>query len=472
MSEERLLPPPFSISATPERGSNPRLFRPKELREVVFPEIGMVMYPLFWVKYSLYLDRKSFDLSSQNNLFLWAEKENETYPEESLLYYSLLSEYYSKEEDKNSIAVGSRAAKGWLFKQDFYERIINGLERYCRNPTDFNYQSFIDEVFHSDFKTDCSRSNVKLDGIVKSELERADVESEDDYKDQMKLAVEHFVESVAKAFSQTGKSGKNVIGPNINFVQKILLTEESQPKNLVNVSFDFTREEAVELLNSLQSTEKGRYLLKSIVLVSYFDPTSHEDKYMRKKMRKISEVYSKTSNFMDRVRSKFSEFEFNPLITERLEQTAFYWELNFFLADGEDIARNFLHDRKKVTKKKLKEHLRNSDRRSVRYIDSFIEKLDQKRWKNYLSKLIRQFEGKDEDLEQYFSKLLTDLERKTDLVEIFLDLLEEQGTIERSSENLFRVVGSYSEESSTASFYGINQMIGWTRTILRGMDNE
>ena len=83
------LPDNFFISAVPNRRELSKLFRPKELREFVFPEFGMIMYDLFWVKYTLYLIKEGYVPWTQNYLFFGAEKGGQIDVTKSVLYFSI-----------------------------------------------------------------------------------------------------------------------------------------------------------------------------------------------------------------------------------------------------------------------------------------------------------------------------------------------------------------------------------------------
>lgn len=69
-----LLPEHFYVTGIPKKRKLPKLFRPKELRHYVFPELGMIMYPLFWVKYTLFLIKEGYVPWEQKHLFFWGKR--------------------------------------------------------------------------------------------------------------------------------------------------------------------------------------------------------------------------------------------------------------------------------------------------------------------------------------------------------------------------------------------------------------
>ncbi len=482
MPEERLLPHPFYLSATKKRGENPKLFRPKELREYVFPGIGLVMYDLFWVKYSLHLKlNKNYDLTEQNRLFLWAEKDGKKEPEESVLYYSLLSRYLSQITEIKDVSVGKIAARGWLFKRKWKNKILRGLKRFAKKPEEFDFEDFVESAFSSEFKTKCKRKEVDLVEILRAVME-ANPPTSNNTEERVKEVISSFVKGVERVFREDEKlhgvnNNEVVIGPNIDFTEKVLgEVEDASLEPLANTNFRFRRKEVEAFIQALSLTQKGEYLLRSFVLIAYFDPLSNDNDSIKGKLRRVSDIYRKDDSFTDQAAGKFRGITLPESILGELEESCFFWALNFFLGDGEDIARKLLNEKREEEKstlstKDVEEYFQRSDNFRVNYIREIYKRLKQ-RWEGELSNLIENLRRKGESGVADYLELLSDcLEKNLEIEKTFLKLLNNQGTIEKEADDLHIVVNPYSDSSPSASFYAIDQAISWTKRVLRGGQN-
>ena len=475
----RLIPKPFYISAFPKKRENPKLFRPKELREYIFPELGMIMYPLFWIKYTLYLIKNGYDPSNQDYLFFWVKKNGKIDPSKGVLYYSLLSRYYSTKKQTEDVSVGKLWAKGRLFKQDWKSRILKGLRKFVKDPNRFDFTNFVETTFSADFKTDCARAKIDLPKHLTKMRDLFNKKSRKHSIESMKLAIESFTIALADVLIRDGINCKkgSVIHPNIVFTRRVLLqnnTELGALEKLANTNFSFTKEEIEILLNQLQSTEKGRYFLRSLLLISYFDPRYHDNDYIRNRMRKIYDIFTSIDDFQKRIERKFSGFKFLPSILRKLEETCFYWELNFFLTDGETIARTITSNAQGVIRKKdVQEYFSQTQEEEPKYFVEFIKNLknDEKRRKCFLSLIKNISKQRENKIAGFLLELLDGVKKGEAGYEIFLNLLVFQGTLERETENLYSIIGKPKEDFSYALFYGINPLIDWTRTILKRLGN-
>jgi hypothetical protein len=484
MQGERLLPPPFYISGIPRKRKMAKLFRPKELREFVFPELGLIMYHLFWVKYTLYLIKLGYDVSKQKHLFFGIEKNGEINPLEGVLYYSILSKLYNEKEGSDDVSVGSLWARGWLFKGGWRNVILGELEKFAKDPRNFDFVNFVDVIFHSDFYTDCKRARINLVDVIKTDMLKEFKAGNDDLESSQD-AIKSFVSSITRIFLATNeikwKEGA-VIEPNIAFTQKVLLCDLDKWNDLLkiaNVNFKFTREELRIFLNSLQSTEPGRYFLRSILLVSYVDPLGHNRDYVRKTMRDIYHLYESEKDFKAKVFTKFSYINLDSSVFDKIEETCFYWELNFFLADGEQLARNILcKDGETVdiiNEDDIKQYFLSSKQEEATYFRKFLEKMESSKRKSFLTSLINKLRVSNNDndsIANYFRSLLEGINRRYEPYQIFIELLLAKRTLEKETKKLYRVIVRASKERSKTSFYGIDPLMNWTRTILKALKNE
>ncbi|RLI82467.1 hypothetical protein DRP04_03895 [Archaeoglobales archaeon] len=481
--EGSILPKPFYISGIPRKKERPKLFRPKELRELVFPEIGMIMYPLYWIKYALHLINLGYDISEQKYLFFWAEKEGETNPSESVLYYSLLSKFYSKQHGKKylDVSVGRDWADKWLFKSEWGDKILNELDKFVRDPENFDFDSFVENIFSSDFKTECKNAGIILSRVIKNKmLSKFKISREESYSEIMKKAIEAFVRTIAEIFQENDeldiKEGA-VVDPNINFTLKVLLQNSGgfneQLSKLANNNFEFTKEEFKALLNVLQSTERGRFVLRSMLLLTYLDPLNNKNKTIIAKMRDIFEIYKRAKNFEETVTEKFGNFRFDQSVLNGLEESSFYWELNFFLVDGEEIARNLLENRNIIKESEIQRYFSEKNDEHVDYFKTFLIRLEDEKRRVCLTNLISKLKRKGERaIANYMEKLLEGVNKHHEPYIIFLNLLLEKKTLKKEVGKIYSVVAPPPKDVPSALFYGIEPLLDWLRVILKGIKSE
>ncbi|OUJ18312.1 hypothetical protein AMET1_1223 [Methanonatronarchaeum thermophilum] len=439
------------------------------------------MYDLFWVKYSLYLKlERNFDLAKQDRLFLWAEKNGKKEPEESVLYYSLLSRYFSQIKEIKDVSVGKRAASGWLFKKKWTDRIIHEIEIFAKGTDEFDFQEFVDKVFSSEFKTKCDRNEVDLVPILEESM-GANRPSSDDTEERVKEAITSFVKGLGKVFEVEEDlhgidNNEVVIGPNIDFTERVLgKVSDSDLQPLANTDYRFNKREIKAFIHALNSTEKGSYLLRSFILIAYFNPTSTGNS-IKDKLRRVSHLYKEDENFSNQAKSKFKGINIPEKILEGLEESCFFWDLNFFLGDGEDIARKLLNEKKKEEKsslslKDVERYFKNSKNPKVDYIEEIYKRL-QERWQTNFPHFIEDLKERNEsDVAEYMEILSDCIEGNLEIEEAFMKLLENQDTIEKEADDLYIIIKPYSDSSPSASFYAVNQAINWTRRVVEGSRN-
>ena len=120
---EGMLPQEYYISALPNTFSRSSIFRPKQLGDLIFPAVGMIMYPLYWCKYFLYLTAQGY--RQENPLWLsmtffvaldnHSKREN-SYQDSTLF---LILRNALDENSRKATEIGSewasRTPRGWLF---------------------------------------------------------------------------------------------------------------------------------------------------------------------------------------------------------------------------------------------------------------------------------------------------------------------------------------------------------------------
>lgn len=472
-----LLPNHFYISGVPKKRKIPKLFRPKELAQYIFPDLGMIMYDLFWIKYTLFLVGDNYIPWMQDRLFFWASRGKDIDPLKSVIFFSLKSKIHSLLGDSGDIPAGRRFARDWLFTGigDWREIVALKLMEFSKRRQQFDFKEFVDIVFSSSFKERCSNDGIKLPAIASKLMneyfEKSSCSSKYD------SAVEAFCKFLSYVLHERNilryyptRIGA-VVDPNIDFARDILLfnkTELNGLSEIANTNFRITKREVLILLERLTKSELGRNLLASIVLVSYYDPLNNANPTIVKLLRNSFDLYQDATDFEVRVRSVFGDFEIPKNIFDNMNETCFSWEFNFFLTDGETIARKIIQDEKIISSQNVIEYF-SVKKPIVEYFMHFIETLPKPERIGQFQTLINKHqETKDTVTIDFLNGLLKSIKTRQNAHEIFEDLLETRGTLEKKSPKIFIVTGAVSKkESSEALFYGVDALIRWTKTILR-----
>ena len=184
-------------------------------------------------------------------------------------------------------------------------------------------------------------------------------------------------------------------------------------------------------------------------------------------MRQIFTIVQESKDLIGQITKLFNGFAFPKRIFDQLLDVCLYWDFNFFLSDGETLARQILKGRELVSKKEIKDSFYKKQVEKVNF-EGFLTKLDSDRnRKERLENLVNTLKKTDnEDTESFLLQLFKSLKAKRDGGDIFIDLLIERGTLEQYGSDQYRVTGRF-KDMPDATFYGIFPMIDWTRRILR-----
>jgi len=476
-------PNPFALSASPETSSRSKLFRPKELTEIVFPDVAMIMHHLFWVKFTIYLENKGYDTAAQNHLFLWAEKNGVREPTESVLYYSILSRYHREYQDMEDVSAGRDTVRNWgLFKSpdeagyDSFEHLKDRLRNGVNAPEEFDIEQFYDDVFAPEFKSKCVDGDMDMPSLLRAEFAEITVPEDAPEEKRFEAMLTAFVNALTTAFGEYDRlhrrgRGETVISSNISFTTN-LISEVGLDRltPLANTRLTFSSEEIATLLEALQERSDGEFLVGSILLLAYIDPF-RDRKHIIADLRRIYDIYTETPDFDEQATANFPSASFTPRVKETLERLCFYWTVNFFLADGEDIARSQLDASQDFIDKAEVEEILNGSGTPEHFV-GFIENLERRDWLDYLDPLIARLNDEDEDdIAEFFETLRDCVVEGKSPSEIYLSLLVQRGTISPYTENSYKIKFEPTD-SDSASFYGIDSLIGWTTTLLRSVEDE
>lgn len=467
----------IQFSAKPVTNSNPKYFRPKRLEGFVFPGIQMIMQPLYWVKYVYHLEQIGIDPEAQSTLFLWAETPGESrLPDEGVLYYSLLSEYATRTgEIQNSVSIGTRLAKDWIFKNDFYTRLVEGLTEFTSSKSEFDAREFADRVLCADFKTDCRAAGFDGRDVVARSLSEISFD-ETTAEDQFEAAAKGLVHGVKRCFDRTDlhRSGdENGIGGTLEFAMDIYPGHETPAVGTLAEGverFTFSQAEAKALVELIQESDSGEFLLPSILLVVAADPLADHSVDRDRLWGIHEEILSNVDSVYDRAMRQLEPLGITTVGAADLERISFYWALNYFLADGESIARRLIDDDAPIHREEVNTIFESDGRKSTAFV-TFCSRLERRSdWQRYLEDATERLERNDSsDVASYLTTLLRLARQGGSPTDIFLSLLGEQGTVDELTSEQYTVTARVSD-SDSASFYGVDELVNWTTVLLESID--
>ncbi len=468
----------YFFSASQETSSRPRLFRPKELREYVFPGVGMIMHSLFWVKHTAYLNAIDADPFHQPNLLLYAQRDDQPMYDEGLLWYCLAARL----DDTATVTptAGIKTVKNWLFTPqydydgDIYSRVADELQRIKELGGEYNYTQFVNEVFASWFVTRCRDRGIDLEDRLKTATTDETYNPENEQNGYTPV-VTGFCECIGTIVRNhdTLRSHANltVIGSTIRFATQLLIPENEVPmRTLANTRLRFTSDEATALLQAVGGINHGRHFIRSMLFIIYIDSTKQSGSEFRREMRHIYDIVGTEENaILDAGRQHLDLTRLPPEILSDLQETSFFWLLNFFMADGETITRNLLNTEDSTIRiQRVKDYF-DDEREFANEFDEFLAK--SKACKKYLPQMLEEISASESPrIHRFLTQLYADIEERTATEQTLINLLAVNGTVEQETEETY-LIKQYPSNLNAASFYGINPLKNWTETILASYDS-
>lgn len=466
----------YFLSASWDTSSRSRLFRPKELRDFVFPGVGMIMHSLFWVKHAAHLHEQSIDPAAQEQLLLYAKtEEDEPLYDEGLLWYIFASRI--KQESSLQLTAGIKTVKNYLFEPqydydgDLYDRVAEEFNRIASQGESYDSGRFVDDVFAPWFVTRCGDLNIDLGNRIEQEV--IPKPADDALQSRTVRALSNFCELVGSLVRDhnelRGASNLNVTRSTINFVTQLFISEnDTQIATLADTSFEFTSEQTTALLQAVATIEHGEHFVRSSLFVTHIGPQKHSGSELDREMRRIHDIVTSRSETILKSGSAIVDLSaLPPDATQNLDETSYYWLLNFFMADGETISRELLDTEDPIIQRETVEaHFEMGADRTVTFEDFLIRPED---GLEYLHRLLAEIDPDDSPrVYRFLEQLLTNLEQGTDPPQVLLDLLETNGTIEPETDKkeTYRI-REFPSNTNSASFYGIDPLRSWTTTLLR-----
>lgn len=473
----------FFLSARTEGGTQTNYFRPKAVTEIVFPDVGMIMYPMFWNKYAIHLAEEGYDLPEQDHLYLWAERDGQRDATEGVLYYSLRSLYATRQGEIPDIAVGENAASEWLFEpstvtgRGLYDELVDYFLQVATGTAP-SIEEFTDKTMgymSQRFRSRCVDHEFSFPDCFKEELRSVSLGRDADERKRYDAVVTAFVQALDRAFEQIPelhrtRLGEVVIGSNINFVRPLLHQAPSSVlSRLDNTRFSISADEANAFLEAVQAREHGEYLVGSILLIAVVGPTRDRDAILND-LRRLPELYNSQTDIVVDARQQFPEANISEEVVNVLEQLCYFWSVNYFLADGEDLARHLIANMDGVITDSEINALFEEHGTSDSF-EQFIELSTQERYASELQTLISLLTSMGEDeVAAFLNEFQTRLGAGDSPKQLFLKLLERNDVLVDESDH-YRVTAPI-QENDSASFYGVDEVINWTETLVGAVDSE
>jgi len=468
--------PTYFLSASQDTSSRSRLFRPRELREFVFPGVGMIMHSLFWVKYTAHLHQQGIDPSAQDRLLLYAETEDdEPLYNEGLLWYILAS--HLEDDAPVQLTAGVKMVRDYLFAPQYdydgnvYDRVASELRRMDSQGASYDAARFVGEVFAPWFVTRCGDLGIDLETHLQQEVIPDAAETTSESREQRVLS--RFCTLTGRLIRENeelrGTSNLNVIGTTINFAVQLLIPEnESQLATLADTSFAFTPEQTTALLQAVANIEYGEHFVRSILFVTHIGPLRHSGSEFDREMRRIHDIVTSQPETVPESGKAITDYADLPAATtEDLDETSYYWLLNFFMADGETISRQLLDTEARTLRRETVETYFEAGNDRTATFAEFLTRPEDGR--KYLPRMLSTVNPTNSPrVYRFLDQLQDNLEQGTEPAQTLLDLLEANGMIEPESnkKESYRI-REFPSNTNSASFYGIGPLRSWTTTLLR-----
>jgi hypothetical protein len=325
---------------------------------------------------------------------------------------------------------------------------------------------FVEEIFAPWFVTRCSDLGIDLGVRVEQEL--LPTTADEGTQSRTTQALSHFCELVGSLVRDHdelhGSSNLNVIGTTTQFATQLFIPEnDPHTATLADTSFQFTQAQTTALLQAVANIEHGKHFVRSILFVTHIGPLKHSGSEFDREMRRIHDIV--TSNPETIIESGRAIIDFDdlpPSATRNLDETSYYWLLNFFMADGETISRELLDTEDPIiTSETVEEHFETGKDRTVTFAD-FLARPDD--GVGYLPRLLSEVDPDDSPrVYRFLDQLQATLEEGTDPPQALLDLLERNGTIEPETDKKENYrIREFPSNTNDASFYGIGPLRTWT----------
>jgi hypothetical protein len=447
------------------------------LDEYVFPNVGLIMYGFFWLKFGLWLHSRGLDPREQSTLLLWTQHPGGTAEyTESILYYSLLLVYV---DPNTSNIPGKQITRGWLFAKqragtDQYDRIVTELETLVEEPERLSGEDLTEAVIAPWFRTRCRERDVNLPARLEQRLGDALAQEFESERPAMEAAIGAFVTTIGEICHDQPSLYENYNTAPINepFDLTAMLWETDTParETLANRRVELTQPDVDALFAVLGTFPQGIRMLHSFCFIAYLGP--HDSGGNR--LRDIHELcLDHAAEIVETAEMRLGQ-QFDRAVVDDIVATSFYYELNYVVAEAETIARKLLTDRQGLLR--LEEVDRFLDARRddlpVARLENFVGAPESVA--DYLPGLIEKYDAEgDTDVVAFLQCLFEAIEGGAGPADLLVTLLTQQETLSVFDEDndIYRIEQP-PETTSPATFYGASSMQQYTAELLEATADE
>jgi len=487
---------PFFISAIPnDEAGGSRLFRPKNFTELMFPEIGMILYHFYWNKYLLYFiiehNMTVEDIKAQEFLFFYSKRkesdgEMHFYPDEGILYCSLIGVLNSTDSTFAAGTDWARYDPRKFFENHWEVNIIEQLKKFSRSPTFTSLKDIIPKIFQQDFIQKLkSDHNVSLEHELWKEFSRFEHNPEKNIAiKNLLLALSEALTSLVRCYPDWFKRRKLtglVIQQNLDYIEKILLPLKDKDNGsltkLANLSPDIILDEAIAFL---QLHEKGKRQQR--FLVSFMLMCLISSQIGRQLNYKEVELWIRTASKetlvniqISSIVSRFNFLEKKSYSKDVMECAISFWKFNFFLSDGEAIARVILNEKRdSFTNDNVKEILRMKYQDKWSNFVKSVDDLSNDDFGKHLVKIIEIVKGEKQERTSTLNALeiiIKGLQDHEEPLEIVCRVLEFYEIIRRRNAKVWDVQKNVPINNNAPFFYGITAFLQWYNILLKVIEH-
>lgn len=451
----------------------------------------MILYHFYWIKYLLHLiinhGLSVGDLKAQEFLFFYLEVKDaidgkRIIPDEGIFHRSLIG---MSNNTGIPIAAGTDWAKNTprkLFETRWEFVIIDQLEKFSQNPTFRTFSAMIPEIFQQDFIQGLDTSlGISIEKELWKEfscfvnLPKKAIKTSD-----LVLALSKTLASLVQRYPEWFRK-RNLTGqiilPNLHYIEKNMLPHSdggtAQLKQLANLDYSVTRDEAIAFLHLHEKGKRQQRFLESFILMNLIGRQArYQD--VEHSIRSISKKVVDEMDFST-LSAKFSFLDESLFSREKIEEMIFFWKFNFFLSDGEWIARLVLNENKVYfylddVKNYLKE---NHQVLWSRFLLSFDELSGSGSMDHLNEALTIVTEEKQERASTLDSLgiIVKGLKEHRAPLDLICEVMEYFGIILRRNDYTWDVQKKIPDGNNMPFFYGIDAFLQWVNTLQSAIEN-
>jgi len=522
--EDNFLPNPYHVSFGIQddvvRGN---IFRPVQPYSYVTPKVEMIIPPIIWIGYEIFIIKEKLMPKEGDCLFL--------NPNHGEFTQALLWKLYGNTDYVIGRDWASTREKEWLFNSEMKGRqrswpgdissMINLIFSH-KEIQDEEIKSYVYSIMGSRFiRIFEEKTRMIFNEMIENELlpilkkvKKSSIK-EEVKKDLVKafitfinicflkirneLKKEYYHKKLPKRFNKFFQT--NIVNDEYsvdNFLQEIFGINPDDPGSLNELkklgeivhrlsSPIFSPKEIDLFFSSLNNTKTGRILLISFIILDYASKLISDDCGISNQLNAIDKLYdnktlilylekilnlgdSHFQKYLDGLKNIPVKNIKNPITFKEIEKYIYYWLMNLFLYFGEIIIRNDI-DRKKLvdigfSEKNIARILKIED-----FKQSFLKKYLSNHYPNtllYLENFASEIQEIKRDnfqhLYDFIQILKNELGKNKNLAQIFLHLIKTNKSFEYLGARLIpnpEAKIRFSKISTSVVFPGREGSVGW-----------